>query len=252
MKPGNIFWRGDLYKLGDFGMVTKVGVPGNEWDVEGDSCYLAPEVMKFQCPEDAARADLRKADIFGLGATVFAVIIRRELPQSGVHWRQLRANIDLSELECALRAEREKELEGFRRSRRTSSASSSHAFAVGGDSSSRASPDYAHVGFAGVATVGGDEGDCGEASVDGVRAFARHAAAARGSNMSALSAEFKALLQTMVRADPSERPTVEELLQEKLLCSAKDRLLIEAEARTTALEHELAALRAQIKGAARA
>ena len=84
VKPGNIFWRGDLYKLGDFGMVTKVGVPGNEWDVEGDSCYLAPEVMKFQCPEDAARADLRKADIFGLGATVFAVIIRRELPPGGV------------------------------------------------------------------------------------------------------------------------------------------------------------------------
>lgn len=41
---------------------------------------------------------------------------------------------------------------------------------------------------------------------------------------------------------------MEELLQQKLLCSAKDRLLIEAQERATALESELAALRAQMKG----
>ena len=46
---------------------------------------------------------------------------------------------------------------------------------------------------------GVDEGESGESSHDGVRAFARHAAAARGGNMSALSEEFKALLQAMVR-----------------------------------------------------
>ena len=50
---------------------------------------------------------------------------------------------------------------------------------------------------------GVDEGESGESSHDGVRAFARHAAAARGGNMSALSEEFKALLQAMVRADIS-------------------------------------------------
>jgi serine/threonine protein kinase len=233
VKPGNIFWRGDLYKLGDFGMVTKVGVPGNEWDVEGDSCYLAPEVMKFRCPEDAARADLRKADIFGLGATVFAVIVRRELPQSGPLWHELRQNRDLSELERMLTAaSSQQELLQQQQLRRAAQRSSSASDLMEED---------------------------GDAAIDGVQAFARHAlgagqrpasaSAAAAGGMAALSDEFKALLQSMVRANPAERPCVEELLGSKLLCSAKDRQLTEAQERASALEAEVAELRAKLGSA---
>jgi peptidoglycan hydrolase CwlO-like protein len=99
----------------------------------------------------------------------------------------------------------------------------------------------------------------GDAAIDGVQGFARHAlgagqrpasaSAAAACGMAALSDEFKALLQSMVRANPAERPCVEELLGSKLLCSAKDRQLTEAQERASALEAEVAELRAKLGSA---
>jgi hypothetical protein len=65
IKPGNILLKNNHYKLCDFGMSLKTdnGVYKGDID-EGDSRYMARELLEWSCS-----SDLRKCDIFSLGIT---------------------------------------------------------------------------------------------------------------------------------------------------------------------------------------
>ncbi|KAK2956242.1 putative Membrane-associated tyrosine- and threonine-specific cdc2-inhibitory kinase [Blattamonas nauphoetae] len=81
IKPDNIFLteNGD-YRLGDFGLSHIT-----DWtsaSSEGDSRYLAPEVL--------SRSATTKADIFSIGATIFEASERVEMPTQGPLWHRLR------------------------------------------------------------------------------------------------------------------------------------------------------------------
>jgi len=82
VKPENILLSMDgVCKLGDFGLV--VNLKENLCDaVEGDSKYLAPEVLsgKFSM----------KADIFSLGITLLELACDLDLPANGKLWHELR------------------------------------------------------------------------------------------------------------------------------------------------------------------
>jgi serine/threonine protein kinase len=82
IKPDNIFIKNDQYKLGDFGLVTKLSA---SQDVEeGDSRYMSLELLAGD------KSDLRKSDIFSLGATLYEVCLGRTLPMNGDEWREIR------------------------------------------------------------------------------------------------------------------------------------------------------------------
>eukprot|EP00039_Didymoeca_costata_P019442 m.337553 g.337553 ORF g.337553 m.337553 type:complete len:589 (-) comp18162_c0_seq1:2763-4529(-) len=69
------------YKIGDLGLVTQIESPSVE---EGDSRYLAKEILA----EDYS--DLKKADIFSLGVTIYEICSCNELPKNGPEWHSLR------------------------------------------------------------------------------------------------------------------------------------------------------------------
>ncbi|RDD44669.1 Membrane-associated tyrosine- and threonine-specific cdc2-inhibitory kinase [Trichoplax sp. H2] len=84
IKPANIFVSKDLVcKLGDFGLVLSL-TDMNESDCqEGDSKYLAPEVLQGSFG--------KPADIFSVGITTFELACDVELPSRGEGWHQLRS-----------------------------------------------------------------------------------------------------------------------------------------------------------------
>jgi len=83
IKPENIFLKNDQYKLGDFGLVTKVSA---SQDVEeGDSRYMSMELLSGDS------SDLTKSDIFSLGATMYELCLGRPLPMNGQEWQDIRA-----------------------------------------------------------------------------------------------------------------------------------------------------------------
>merc|ERR1712032_248796 len=84
IKPENIFVKDGVFKIGDMGLVTVIKGAPREID-EGDCRYLPREVL--QNDEDL---DLRKADVFSLGCSMYAVITRRELPRNGSLWHEIR------------------------------------------------------------------------------------------------------------------------------------------------------------------
>ena len=65
VKPGNILLKNNRYKLCDFGMSLRTvnGLYTGDID-EGDSRYMAKELLSWSCS-----SDLRKCDIFSLGMT---------------------------------------------------------------------------------------------------------------------------------------------------------------------------------------
>jgi wee1-like protein kinase len=84
IKPENIFLKNDQWKLGDFGLVTKVSA---SQDVEeGDSRYMSMELLSGD-----HRSDLTKSDIFSLGATMYEICLGRPLPMNGDEWQDIRA-----------------------------------------------------------------------------------------------------------------------------------------------------------------
>ncbi|KAL7534487.1 hypothetical protein ACHAXR_007542, partial [Thalassiosira sp. AJA248-18] len=84
IKPENIFIKNDQYKLGDFGLVSKIE---NHNDVEeGDSRYMSMELLEGDLD------DLTKSDIFSLGATMYEICLGRPqpLPENGPEWQNMR------------------------------------------------------------------------------------------------------------------------------------------------------------------
>jgi serine/threonine protein kinase len=83
IKPDNVFIKNDQYKLGDFGLVTKLSA--NQDVEEGDSRYMSMELLLGD------KSDLRKCDIFSLGATLYEICLGRSLPMNGQEWRDIRS-----------------------------------------------------------------------------------------------------------------------------------------------------------------
>jgi len=112
IKPENIFIKDGHYKLGDFGLVSKIE---NHDDVEeGDSRYMSMELLlgelddltKVRC-EKIRRLSFcfiikltsifdvplsTKSDIFSLGATMYEICLGRpdNLPENGQEWQDMR------------------------------------------------------------------------------------------------------------------------------------------------------------------
>lgn len=84
IKPENIFLKNDQYKLGDFGLVTKVS--GGQDVEEGDSRYMSMELLSGN-----HGGDLTRSDIFSLGATMYEICLGRPLPMNGQEWQDIRA-----------------------------------------------------------------------------------------------------------------------------------------------------------------
>jgi serine/threonine protein kinase len=89
IKPENILLSlAGHFKLGDLGLCRIAQLNQGEDVSEGDSRYLAKEVLGKA--EDDRLPDLTKADIFSLGMTLFEIVIMEELPNTGPHWHALR------------------------------------------------------------------------------------------------------------------------------------------------------------------
>lgn len=84
IKPENIFISRDgYYKLGDFGLVLDLKQDDSSDPLEGDPCYLAPELMEGNFT--------KAADIFSLGITALELACDLELPSRGENWHALRS-----------------------------------------------------------------------------------------------------------------------------------------------------------------
>lgn len=84
IKPENVFVKNDQFKLGDFGLVSKVSSHDVE---EGDSRYMSMELLSGD------HIDLTKSDIFSLGISLYEICLGgvRDLPTNGAEWQSLRA-----------------------------------------------------------------------------------------------------------------------------------------------------------------
>lgn len=91
VKPSNFFVResGSL-ALGDFGQaleITKIQALRDD-DVEGDSVYMAPELLQNNIP--LTEKISTKADIFSLGVSILEMASGLNLPKNGEMWQRLR------------------------------------------------------------------------------------------------------------------------------------------------------------------
>ncbi|CAL2031028.1 unnamed protein product [Caenorhabditis brenneri] len=84
IKPDNIFLtRHKICKLGDFGLVINLKNPNDVKSAEeGDSKYLAPEVLNGR--------PTKASDIFSLGVTILEAATDLDVPSSGDAWHQIR------------------------------------------------------------------------------------------------------------------------------------------------------------------
>lgn len=82
------FFVGDkgILKLGDFNLTRKKNKFNDDY-FEGDSTYMAPEILEATKIKDLNE----KCDIFSLGLTIIEILFKVELPQNGVLWRQIRS-----------------------------------------------------------------------------------------------------------------------------------------------------------------
>lgn len=68
--------------------LSRISKRSREEDIpEGDSCYLAQELLNDSSTE---LPDLTKADIFSLGMSLYELMIGEELPQCGDEWINIR------------------------------------------------------------------------------------------------------------------------------------------------------------------
>jgi serine/threonine protein kinase len=84
LKPENMLLQADTLKLADFGLSRATRVRSGDIE-EGDSRYLAREVLNY-----SSEIDLRKADIFSLAMTLFEMLTLERLPNNGPQWLQVR------------------------------------------------------------------------------------------------------------------------------------------------------------------
>jgi len=87
IKPENIFIKNDQYKLGDFGLVSKIENRKDDYVEEGDSRYMSRELLSGDLD------DLTKSDIFSLGATMYEICLGRgpqTLFENGPEWHDIR------------------------------------------------------------------------------------------------------------------------------------------------------------------
>uniref|UniRef100_A0A915BPH6 Membrane-associated tyrosine- and threonine-specific cdc2-inhibitory kinase n=3 Tax=Parascaris univalens TaxID=6257 RepID=A0A915BPH6_PARUN len=83
IKPENIFIsRDQVCKLGDFGLIFDLNKDTPVTAQEGDSKYLAPEVLNSP--------PAKPADIFSLGISILELATDLDLPSRGDGWRMLR------------------------------------------------------------------------------------------------------------------------------------------------------------------
>lgn len=84
VKPENIFIAKEGFcKLGDFGLVLDLTQDDSTDPLEGDPCYLAPEIMEGNFT--------KAADVFSLGITILELACDLELPGQGENWHVLRS-----------------------------------------------------------------------------------------------------------------------------------------------------------------
>ncbi len=87
IKPSNFFiGNKGVLKLGDFNLTRKKNKFNDDY-FEGDSTYMAPEILEASKIKDLNE----KCDIFSLGLTIIEILFKVELPQNGVLWRQMRS-----------------------------------------------------------------------------------------------------------------------------------------------------------------
>lgn len=82
VKPDNIYFVGNVFKLGDFGRATRLD--GTIRIEEGDARYMPLEIINDNYQH------LRKADIFALGASIYELARNHPLPSSGSQFQALR------------------------------------------------------------------------------------------------------------------------------------------------------------------
>ena len=86
IKPSNfLVTETGLIKIGDFGLSRKMNEDNDEI-YEGDSVYLAPEILKLSKFKELDKA----IDVFSLGLSILEIISKIELPQSGQMWKEIR------------------------------------------------------------------------------------------------------------------------------------------------------------------
>ena len=105
LKPSNLFIKKGVYKIGDLGHITQQrrsrsrrgsthhhhngdgACRLNSTPSEGDSCYMPRELLNYDSNNPF---DLRKCDIFSLGASIYEVVRGVRLPQRGDEWHAMR------------------------------------------------------------------------------------------------------------------------------------------------------------------
>lgn len=91
IKSENILYsQSGKFKLGDLGLACMLNNLSNEEINEGDSRYLAPELLQIIPDDSTTIPDLTKADIFSLGATILEIMRRKSLPKNGSEWHRIR------------------------------------------------------------------------------------------------------------------------------------------------------------------
>jgi tRNA A-37 threonylcarbamoyl transferase component Bud32 len=87
IKPENLLIdeENGYYKIADLGLVTKSKEKLNI--TEGDSRYLAKEVL------EGIESDLKKADIFSLGCSIYELALSYKLPKNGEEFEEIRKGV---------------------------------------------------------------------------------------------------------------------------------------------------------------
>ncbi len=88
IKPGNILKKKNMYKISDFGLSVHTNKGKASGNVEeGDSRYLAKEMLDWDPVED-----LTKCDIFSVGVSAYELVSNSPVPTHGDDWQKLRGN----------------------------------------------------------------------------------------------------------------------------------------------------------------
>ena len=93
IKPENILFSfNHRFKIADLGLARITTNLCGEIP-EGDSRYLAPELMKIMPNDPDSVPDLAKADIFSLGCTLLEIMNAAPLPNNGPQWQEIREGL---------------------------------------------------------------------------------------------------------------------------------------------------------------